>query len=287
MLPESALQNMFPVVMTPSHDGKYFQNYTLSLLNLLSASYHYGFGLQISLQRGESLITRARNNAVAEFLSQPQWTHLFWIDSDIGFSPQAAIRLLLSGYDVACGVYPLKHENWPVDGLPQGMTRQQFEAQYTRYTVNSNQCNSSGEVEIDIGSDGFFEVDEAPTGFMLIKRSVFERLMAAYPQLRYVPDTIGVADQGLHYRFFDVMVHPESGRYLSEDYGFCKLWREIGGKIYADANSNLSHQGSKLYCGNFAESLTNSLQFAVGAPKGMSMKLYGTEYLQPNESSSQ
>ena len=106
MLPDSALKNMYPIVMTPSHDGKYFHNYTLSLLNLVSSSFHVGLNMQISLQRGESLITRARNNAVANFLANPQWTHLFWIDSDIGFSPQAAYRLLLSGHDVACGVYP-------------------------------------------------------------------------------------------------------------------------------------------------------------------------------------
>ena len=90
MLPDSALKNMYPIVMTPSHDGKYFHNYTLSLLNLVSSSFHVGLNMQISLQRGESLITRARNNAVANFLANPQWTHLFWIDSDIGFSPQAA-----------------------------------------------------------------------------------------------------------------------------------------------------------------------------------------------------
>lgn len=283
MLPDSALKTMFPVIMTPNHDGKYFHNYTLSLLNLTASSFHNGLNLQISLQRGESLITRARNNAVADFLANPQWTHLFWIDSDIGFSPQAAYRLLLSDYDVACGVYPLKHDNWPSEGLPAEMTQAQFEARFTRYTVNHNQADEQGEVVMEIGADGFFEVDEAPTGFMLIKRSVFERLMAAYPERQYQPDSIGVADRGLHYRFFDVMVEPESRRYLSEDYGFCKLWRDIGGKIHADANSNLSHQGARLYRGSFAESLTHSLPNAVGAPAGCVLKINGVQYLHPNE----
>ena len=39
-----------------------------------------------------------------------------------------------------------------------------------------------------IDSDGFMQVREAPTGFMCIKRGVFDRLIAAYPELRYVPD---------------------------------------------------------------------------------------------------
>ena len=96
MLEQSALAGMHPVVVTPSHDGKYFHNYLISLLNFSSAAKDWGMPLDVYLHRGESLITRARNNCVAEFLAHPSWTHLFWIDSDIGFSPQAAARLLLS-----------------------------------------------------------------------------------------------------------------------------------------------------------------------------------------------
>jgi hypothetical protein len=82
---------------------------------------------------------------------------------------------------------------------------------------------------------------------MCIKRGVFDRLIAAYPELQYVPDWPKgtYPEGGVHYRFFDVMVDPESRRYLSEDYGFCRLWEKIGGKVYVDANSNLSHQGER------------------------------------------
>ena len=68
MLPESALAEMYPVIMTPSHDGKYFHNYTLSLLNIVHTNASLGLPLQVMMQRGESLITRARNNCVARFL---------------------------------------------------------------------------------------------------------------------------------------------------------------------------------------------------------------------------
>jgi len=53
----------------------------------------------------------------------------------------------------------------------------------------------------------------------------------------------------VHYRFFDVTVDPESGRYLSEDYGFCRVWEKTGGETYVDANSNLTHSAMRPVCG--------------------------------------
>ena len=135
------------------------------------------------------------------FLENKEWTHLFWIDSDIGFSPEAALRLLQADYEIAAGVYPLKREEWPAEGLPAGMSQEAFQAKYQRYTVNARPLPGQESMHFTIQEDGFIEMSEAPTGFMLIKREVFEKMMAHYPELRYVPDSIGVSDQGLHYRF--------------------------------------------------------------------------------------
>ena len=282
MLPETALAGMYPVIMTPSHDGKYFHNYVLSLLNVVHDAAARGLNVQVMMQRGESLITRARNNCVAEFMANPDWTHLFWIDSDIGFSAQAFYRLLLADRDVAAGVYPLKRERWPSEGLPQGMTQQAFEQHYTLYTVNTNPNQSDGSLHLKADAHGFIAVDEAPTGFMVIKRSVFEKMMAAYPELQYVSDSEHTANRGFHYRFFDCMVDPESKRYLSEDYTFCRLWQQIGGQVYIDAQSNLTHQGAKIYRGSFADSLQSSLPHAVFAPAGTRMSLESAATLTPN-----
>ena len=119
---------------------------------------------------------------------------------------------MLADRDVAAGVYPLKREDWPAGGVPQGTTRARFEALYQRYTVNSGRQGETS-VELAIDRDGFMEVREAPTGFMCIKRGVFDRLIGAYPELRYVPDWPKgtYPEGGVHYRFFDVMVDPEFG----------------------------------------------------------------------------
>ena len=127
------------------------------------------------MQRGESLITRARNNCVATFMAHPEWTHLFWIDSDIGFSAEAFYRLLLADKDVVAGIYPLKRENWPAEGVPAGTTQADFERMYTCYTVNTDAKDENGEIVLRVDEEGFMKVNDAPTGFMVIKRGVFEK----------------------------------------------------------------------------------------------------------------
>ena len=278
MIEAADTASIYPLIVTPSHDSKFFQNYLMSMLSFSSHAHHRGVRFQVMTHCGESLITRARNTCVAHFLAHPEYTHLFWIDADIGFSVDAAFRLLLSGHDVCAGVYPLKEEFWPAEGLPAGTTRQDFEGLVARYTVNADAA-MDGSLDLAVQPDGFIKVSEAPTGFMVVRRSVFERLIEAYPDHGYVSDR---EDRAVHYRFFDVAVDPVSGRYMSEDYGFCRLWTALGGSIHVDANSSLSHHGYKIYRGSFARSLTTSLGNAVGVAAGTRMRLSGADSISPN-----
>jgi len=217
MLELAALKDIRPFVATPSHAGTMSSNYVRSLLGLVNLAWTHGFAMQTRFLDGDSLITRARNRLVAEFMADARWTHLFWIDADIGFEPEAALRLLLAGRDVVAGIYPHKTDGWPEAGL------------------------------------------DAPTGFMLIARSVFERMATAFPQLRYAPDRhADPADRAraaFHYRFFDVLAEPGNGAYLAEDFAFCRRWQSIGGKVWIDARSHLSHQGLRTYTGHFGQAL--------------------------------
>ena len=283
MLPLSALNNMYPLIATPSHDGKYFHNYTLSMLNLVHKTAEIGMPVQVLLQRGESLITRARNNAVTDFLENKKYTHLVWIDSDIGFSTDAFFRLLLADRDIAAGVYPLKKDNWPENGVPEGMTRSLFENTYTKYTVNTHTADESGVINLNVDKDGFISLDEAPTGFMAIKRHVFEKIIEAYPDLAYISDSDYTKPNQVCYRFFDCMVDPDSQRYLSEDYFFCRLWRQLGGNVAVDVQSNLTHQGTKVYAGSFLKALQTNFANAINAPTGKKMRLTLPEGLQENQ----
>ena len=283
MLDRAALKAFRPLIVTPCFGETLCLNYVLSIVNFQRECIGAAMAFDFYFRPGDSLVTRVRNDCVAYFLANPAFTHLFWIDADIGFSPEAAFRLLLSDRDVAAGVYPLKREDWPAGGVPQGTTRRGFEERYARYTVNTGRLGNT-EVELVIDTDGFMAVREAPTGFMCIKRQVFDQLIARYPELKYVPDWPEgtYPEGGVHYRFFDVMVDKESGRYLSEDYGFCRLWEALGGEIFVDANSNLSHLGERTYRGDFGATLRAAPAHAVGAPKGQRISVVGMENLKPN-----
>jgi hypothetical protein len=243
-----------PKVMfaTPCYISAVSMNYVASIFSLTCDAMHVGLDCILHLH-SESLITRGRNNIVRKFLSEESFTHLFWIDSNIAFSADAVFRLLRADRDVAAGVYPMKNFHWPAEGLPAGMTRTEFEERYTEYPFNPI-GHGNARVSGYADGDGFVEVDEAPTGFMAIKRHVFSRMMERYPQLRYTPDgPPGHPQAHLHWLFFDCMVHPETGRYLSEDFAFCQ--RAIGGKVWVDLECKLSHLGQHMFRGDLAQSL--------------------------------
>ena len=99
---------------------------------------------------------------VIKFLSE-EFTHLFWIDSDIAFNPQSVFRLLLADRDIAAGVYPMKNFKWPAEGVPAGTTQKLFEDRYGEYPFNPIDHGAS-RVSPHVDDEGFVEVAEAPTG---------------------------------------------------------------------------------------------------------------------------
>lgn len=247
LLAATHLRTLRPFVATPSYGGALGSLYVRSLLGLTNLAWTHGMTLQARFLDGDSLVTRARNRLVAEFMADARWTHLFWIDADIGFEPEAALRLLLAGRDVVAGVYPHKSDGWPAGGLaaalPAGSTRADFDARHARYAFSPMPGAAAD-------ADGFLEALDAPTGFMLIARHVFERLAAAMPELRYTPDAGMHANAHLpHYRFFDTLAEP-GGRWLSEDYAFCRRWQALGGRVYVDLHSRLAHQGLQTWQGD-------------------------------------
>jgi hypothetical protein len=200
----------------------------ISMLKYMAAANRLGLNFTVDTMVNESLIPRGRNSLVAKFLAfDPKSTHLMFIDADIGFEPEEVIKLVLANKDVAGGLYPKK-------SLP------------IQYVVNKIP-NSAKEGNL-------VEVSNLGTGFMLIKRQVIEKMIQVRPDLHYA-DAIGLDPKYDPYKYalFDTQIDPVTKEYLSEDYYFCKLWRELGGQIWADLSINLAHTGYYKFQGDPAQ----------------------------------
>ena len=234
------------------------EDYFHSILDLQNFCREEQIGLNIQTLGQESLVTRARNTLVANFLDNDSFTHLLFIDADIAFNPDSVLRMLDFNEDVVAGVYPRKAIDWAkvkkkLKEKPD-MPEDALLATAIQYNLNVKNPN---RIEV---KKGFIEVMDAATGFMLIKRNVFKQMAENYPDLQFKPDQhINQSHEtefdyhktsNWNYTFFDTMVEPETRRYLSEDYAFCRLWQKIGGKIYADILSGMTHYGNYAFKGN-------------------------------------
>ncbi len=228
------------MVATPCYGGHVTTHYAISALALQPACIERGIDLVVKLLGNDSLITRARNILVSQFLDDPLATHLLFIDADIGFAPDRVFALLESGYDMVGAVYPLKRLDWTRIATQARAGAANLKSSALDYVVDfADPRNPTVE-------GNFAKVKQIGTGFLLIRRSVFERMAAHYPGLRFNSHHAG-ANRELasanSYAFFDCMIEPETGAYLSEDYTFCRRWIDMGGDIWADGASRLTHVG--------------------------------------------
>lgn len=240
------------LIGTPCYGGLVTHVYMQSILQLMATAARLDVELSLGLLAHDSLITRSRNTILANFLDTPQMTHLMFIDADIGFTPQQVERLLLLDQDIAAGMYPVKVIHWPQvqSRMAEGLGSDDL----PRAGLNYVGIPCKGEEREE--RNGFVTGQYAGTGFMLIRRSAVERMVAAYPETKY--KNIQTYPLPKHpspnqYNLFDCMIDPETGTYLSEDFTFCRRWRQIGGKIWLDQQSELTHIGCYEFEGNAAK----------------------------------
>lgn len=234
------------VVGTPCFGGLVGQAYTLSLLELLREAYKGAFDLDVVLLGGDALITRARSTVVARFLDTPGATHLLFVDADITFAPAQVLRLLAADRDFCAAFYPLKQIDW--SAVPgRVVAGEALEAAGLSYV--GSLCEKP-DLRVE---QNFATARYAGTGFQLIKRGVFERMIAAYPDTHFTKvdtpaDRMPASDN--LYALFDPVIDADTGCYLSEDYAFCRRWRAIGGEIWLDLESRLGHAGMQNFAGD-------------------------------------
>jgi len=239
------------VVATPCFGGQVSSIYASSIFQLQRAAHlKDNLTLKVLLRDGDALITRARANLMTQFLDDPTATHFLFVDADIGFAPEQIFRLIESGADVVAGVYPIKRVNWDKAKRAIENKRPKLPAAALDYVLEIDNPDHVTVV------NGFTRVRYAGTGFLMIRRHVFEKMCAhpAYASLRFFREHSLDALAGSRNRFalFECMIDPATGTYLSEDFAFCKRWTDIGGEIWADLDSRLDHVGPAVFHGDIA-----------------------------------
>lgn len=239
------MQKPLVVLATPCYGGQVSHAYMNSVIRLMTTVGNT-IPLSIMLLGNDSLITRARAMLVANFLDNPDATHLLFIDSDISFEPDQFLRLFMQDKDFTAAMYPVKEIDW----VNQPILHSQGEAADTAGLNYVGVLCSGDDLKVE---NQFATAVYAGTGFQLIKRHVFEKLAAAHPELAFskIHGTISSTKSGspMH-ALFDPMIDHDSGEYLSEDFAFCRRWRALGGEIWLDLRSQLTHIGSTAFRGN-------------------------------------
>lgn len=173
----------------------------------------------------------ARNMLCKKFL-EGDYTDALFIDTDVTFEGGAIAKILRHDVDVVAGIYPYKvdKESYPViydvteDGRPW---------------VNPE--------------TGLIKGIRLPTGFMRIRRNVFEQFIEKVGEQILVEDLRNADDPVQYYSFFDT---PKIGKTKwGEDFHFCNAWRGLGGEVWIDPDITFWHHGLKSFKGNFHEYL--------------------------------
>jgi len=242
------------VVATPCFGGQISVVYAAALLKLEKRLRSCrDFNLKVLFKDGDALITRARASLVAQFLDDPAATHLLFIDADIGFEPEQVLRLVACGADMCAAVYPIKRIDWAKASKAIAAGRPNPAAAALQYVFEVEDANAV------IERAGFVKVRYAGTGFLMMRRRAIERMCAQYPELHFARDHSTDAGTASANRFalFECMIGGD-GTYLSEDFAFCKRWSDMGGEIWADLDSKLTHVGPAAFGGDLASQFTGA-----------------------------
>ena len=257
-------------ILTPHYGGMCHVTYMNCLIATISRMKEVGVELHLEFCNNDSLVSRARNNLVAKAMTNPNMTHMLFIDNDITWDPDSILKLLVADKPLVGGIYPLKHYNWErlvstnpetpnvvqswIDRKNKSMFKDVIGdvdmVHHRMLSYNLNYNTPTLQIENNLTT-----VRHIATGFMMIKRKVIEKMQIAFPSTKYVDDVgfLSSKESEQAFALFDCGV--EDGHYFSEDWLFCHRWTKMGGTIQVDVTINLNHTGPVDYRGCYLASV--------------------------------
>ena len=240
-------------VGTPVHSDVSI-HYTQALIEFQKECFQKKLKVSFHLIKS-SLVTQGRNLCVAGFL-ESKATHLLFIDSDIYFQGKSIFTMLKANKDIISVPYPLKTLMWDkaFKKMQEGKIKSPDDIRRSLHTYPMK-VPDPNNIKL---KNGVMEVTDSPTGCMLIKREVIEKMIEKYPDKQIVQKTVingQYVNKPNMWNFFDTLHDPKEKTYNGEDFAFCKLWRDLGGKCHAYINDAIVHVGEHQYQGKFSDEL--------------------------------
>lgn len=212
------------LISLPCYGGLVNEKTTTSLFNLGKLLVRSNIEHGIMTVANESLITHGRSRIANFFMNNTEFEYLFCLDADVAFNPEDMLKLYSYQKPVVSASYPMKT-------LP---LRHCYEVY--------NPVKLCGNL-IKIGGIGM--------GFVMIHRSVFEKLNRYYSELKYFPglnnSNYPITEKEYHnsYHYFAEM--NKEGKYLGEDMSFFHRLTDIGYDVWLDTSIELQHIGSHVF----------------------------------------
>lgn len=205
----------------------------------------------LHFHRGDSVPDLARNMCVATFLSHANANRLLWLDDDLYWpSPDVILRYLALDLDVIGGNYPKKYLFW--ERLHQAvLSTPNLSTLPPNDAIRCLQW-ASADMTAKTLPDGrrlekLVEASRLPGGFTLVQRSVYERIIAARPDLKFSTGNDDPINANL-YAFYRHTL--QDGEWLGEDYYFSELARACGVTLWKDTETQIAHIGTYVYMGD-------------------------------------
>ena len=187
---------------TPCYGGICLEKYMIGIIKLQLLLIREGIQLIIDTTENESLVHRARNVAVGRFMQKTDAEYFMFIDADVDFDPASVVRLIRSGHEVSVAIYPKKVVMWD-----QAKTAIEAGDERDLAMLSSSLVANIGATQRSV-VNGFVEVLDGPTGFMVITRKAFEKMHEKYKDLDCKNDHQN-RDFDDYCAVFDCMIDPK------------------------------------------------------------------------------
>ena len=257
------------MIATPTADERLTSTYTVSLLKLYRTFWTQcpGVNFTLDLSSGSDL-PFLRNLFASRFMDDPSFTHLLFIDSDMGFSPSLIYKYLASGKPFVGALCPSREYKFEQAkaALKVSESLEEFTALAVDYICaealmpENGPLGTSRTPKLRI-EDGLMRSTRIGTGITLVTREVFDAIARHYPELTLPNGSERYRARGMKgpvLQYFTPFPN-DAGEMFSEDIAFCERWRRSGGEVWVCADEPITHVGGQNYTGRYLDRMRKGL----------------------------